>query len=94
MALDGKKEIGRAYLYVLNNSLRDVPFGFIEDVFVSEDYRGQGIGTKLVNEAIKEAKEQKCYKIIMTSRYSRKNVHKLYKKIGFSDWGKEFKMEL
>ncbi|HBX16020.1 MAG TPA: GNAT family N-acetyltransferase, partial [Candidatus Magasanikbacteria bacterium] len=29
---DGKKEIGRAYLYILKNDLHKEPFGFLEDV--------------------------------------------------------------
>ena len=94
IATGKEKEIGRAYLYILNNDLHDVPFGFIEDVNVQEKYRGQGVGTELVKKIIIEAKKQKCYKIIMTSRYSRDKVHKLYKKLGFDDWGKEFKMVL
>jgi GNAT superfamily N-acetyltransferase len=94
IASDNDKEIGRAYLYLLTNDLHDVPFGFIEDVFVSEEYRGQGIGTKLVEEMIKRAKEEKCHKLIMTSRYGKDKVHSLYTKIGFADWGKEFRMNL
>ena len=94
IASDGEKIIGRAYLYLLNNDLHDVPFGFIEDVFVEEAYRGQGIGTSLINEAIKQAKENKCHKVIMTSRYDKDSVHNLYQKIGFQDWGKEFRLNL
>lgn len=94
IAHDAGKEIGRAYLYLLTNDLHDVPFGFIEDVFVSEEYRGQGVGTKIVEAMIARAKQEKCHKIIMTSRYGKEKVHSLYTKIGFADWGKEFRMNL
>lgn len=94
IASDGEKIVGRAYLYLLNNDLHDVPFGFIEDVFVEEDYRGQGIGTSLVEEAIKQARENKCHKVIMTSRYGKEKVHELYARLGFTDWGKEFRLNL
>jgi len=94
IATDGEKVIGRAYLYLLNNDLHDVPFGYIEDVFVEEAYRGQGIGTSLVKAAIEEARAEHCHKIIMTSRYGKDAVHALYQKLGFQDWGKEFRMNL
>ena len=86
------KEIARAYLYIMYNDLHKEPFGLLEDVYVSESLRGKGFGTKLVNEAIKLAKKNKCYKLIATSRYSRPRVHELYKKLGFEDWGKEFRI--
>ena len=91
---DNGKEIGRGYLYVMNNDLHDQPFGLIEDVFVDKEYRGQELGKKLVELMIKEARENKCYKIIFTSRYGRDSLHKWYDQFGFEDWGKEFRMNL
>lgn len=88
------KEIGRAYLYLISNDLHDRPYGFLEDVFVDEDKRGQGIGKKLIEEAVEEAKQQGCYKLIGTSRHSRESVHKFYEKIGFENYGIEFRMDL
>ncbi|MFA6076723.1 MAG: GNAT family N-acetyltransferase [Candidatus Paceibacterota bacterium] len=88
------KILGRAYLYIVFNDLHKEPFGFMEDVFVEEKNRGKGIGTKLVNEVIAEAKKQNCYKIICTSRYEKPEVHSLYKKLGFKDHGKEFRIDL
>ncbi len=89
-----KKEIGHAYLYIMNNDLHEQPFGLIEDVFIDEEYRKQGLGTKLINTIIQTAKERNCYKIIATSRYSRPKVHSFYKKLGFQDYGKEFRIDL
>lgn len=86
------KEVARAFLYLLKNDQHDKPFGFVEDVFVGEELRGQGIGTKIMEELIKTAKKEKCYKLILTSRYSKPKVHELYEKLGFEDWGKEFRI--
>ena len=88
----GGSEVARAFLYVLKNDLHEEPFGFLEDVFVSENLRGQGIGTELLKEIIKTAKDKKCYKIVATSRYERPKVHALYERLGFKDWGKEFRI--
>lgn len=89
---DGK-EIARGTLFVLNNDLHQEPFGFLEDVMVDEELRGQGIGTELVKKIIEEAKKQNCYKLIATSRHSREKVHELYERLGFKNHGLEFRMD-
>ena len=93
-AVENGKIIGRAYLFIILNDFGKGPYGFIEDVFVEEGNRGKGVGSKLVNSAIEEAKKQNCYKIICTSRYEKPEVHSLYQKLGFKDHGKEFRIDL
>jgi len=90
---DGQ-EVARATLFILRNDLRQRQFGYLEDVFVNEEQRGQGLGTKLVTEIVKVAKANKCYKIVMTSRYGREQVHQLYERLGFKNFGIEFKIYL
>ena len=90
---DGE-EVARAYLYVLKNDLHEVPFGFLEDVFVDESLRGRGLGTELLKEVFKMAKISKCYKIVATSRHERPKVHALYERLGFKNRGLEFRMDL
>ena len=88
------KEMARATLFILENDLRRRKFGFMEDVFVDAGLRGQGIGTKLVEKIIEIARANQCYKIVATSRYEREQVHELYKRLGFKNFGIEFKMYL
>jgi len=85
--------VGRAYLYLIQNELHNEIYGLMEDVFVEESSRGKGLGTELVNAVVAEAKTQKCYKLIATSRFENTTVHELYKKLGFKEHGKEFRME-
>jgi GNAT superfamily N-acetyltransferase len=87
------REIGRAFLYILQNNLHKEPFGYLEDVYIDEDLRGKGIGTKLLNEVIEEARNRGCYKIVATSRYFREEVHKLYERLGFKKQGIEFRLD-
>lgn len=91
---ENKKEVARAFLYIMKNDLHKEPFGFLEDLFVDESLRGQGIGTELLNNVIAEAKKIGCYKLIANSRHERENVHKMYEKAGFKNHGIEFKMNL
>jgi len=92
-AEEAGKVVGRAFLYLIYNDLHQRPGGLMEDVFVEEDYRGQGIGTKLVEAVIAEAKAQDCYKLIGTSRHSRPKVHAMYEGLGFKNYGVEFRMD-
>jgi len=75
--------MGRAYLYLIKNDLHKEPYGLLEDVFVEEKYRGKRVGSMLLKAVISEAKKTKCYKLVGTSRISRKKVHEWYKKLGF-----------
>lgn len=88
-----KQEIARAYLYILHNELHQHPFGLMEDVFVSEEFRGKGLGTLIINKLIQTAKENNCYKLIGTSRFSRERVHQWYLNFGFHEHGKEFRID-
>lgn len=91
-AIRGEKA-GRVWLYILHNDLHQKPFGLMEDLFVEKDYRKMGIATQLINEVIKAARRNGCYKLIATSRHERIGVHKLYEKIGFKNHGVEFRMD-
>lgn len=86
--------VARAYLYILRNDLHEHPFGLMEDVYVDEKLRGQGLGRDLVKRVIAEARAQDCYKLICTSRYGKEDsVHALYVRLGFADHGKEFRID-
>ncbi|MFA6548199.1 MAG: GNAT family N-acetyltransferase [Candidatus Magasanikbacteria bacterium] len=90
---DGK-EIGRAWLYLIHNNLHIEPYGLLEDVYVDENYRKRGVGNKLLKKIIALAKEKKCYKLLATSRHSRKEVHGWYERLGFKEYGSAFRMDL
>ena len=90
---DGK-EIARVYLYFIRNELHEKPYALMEDLFVQEEFRGQGLGKQMVKAAVEEAKKEGCYKVICTSRYEREQVHKMYQNLGFNDYGKEFRINI
>lgn len=88
------QEVGRAYLYLLRNDLHPEPFGLLEDVFVAPEHRGGGQGNELVRAVIERARGEGCYKLIATSRNdgTRDAVHTWYKRLGFGEYGTEFRM--
>ncbi len=91
---DNGQEIARVRIYFISNDLHPQPYALIEDLFVQEEFRGQSLGTKLMQAAIEEAKKKGCYKILATSRKEREKVHEFYRKLGFKEWGKEFRIDL
>lgn len=89
-------EVARAYLYILTNDLHVEPFGLLEDVYVEPGHRSGGHARKLLEEVIARAKQEKCYKLVATSRDdgTRQDVHDWYVRLGFKDYGTEFRMNL
>ena len=92
--IENNKTMGRIFLYFIHNNLHEEPYALLEDLYVETEYRQQGLGSKLIKEAVDVAKKEGCYKIIGTSRYARKEVHRFYQKLGFDDYGVEFRMNL
>lgn len=86
--------IGHAYVYLIRNDLHKAPYGLLEDVFIEEPHRGKGYGSMLVEAAIAEAKKRGCYKLIGTSRHERKEVHAFYERLGFRNYGLEFRLDM
>lgn len=56
---------------------------WIEDVIVSESYRGMGIGKKIMDFAIQFVKEQDVSLLMLTSNPARVAANSLYVKLGF-----------
>ena len=56
---------------------------WVEDVVVDGAARGQGIGEKLIRTSIERAKAEGAKTIDLTSRPTRVEAHRLYKRCGF-----------
>ena len=78
VSVDNNTVTGVASLHIIKKLTRTL--GLIEDVAVNENYRGKGIGKKLVEKLIGIASEKSCDKTVLNS--SKKNSE-FYEKIGF-----------
>ena len=56
---------------------------WVEDVVVDKEARGKGIGEKLIRTSIERKKAEGAKTIDLTSRPSRVEAHRLYKRCGF-----------
>ncbi|MEO9893834.1 GNAT family N-acetyltransferase [Aurantibacter sp.] len=57
--------------------------GMIEDVVVSANYRGKGLGRKLMEKLLEEAEKMNLNEIILFSGHHRTAAISLYKSLGF-----------
>ncbi len=58
--------------------------GMVEDVIVSSDRRGEGIGRKLMLKLLEEGQKLKLNEILLFSGHHRKPAIQLYKSLGFN----------
>lgn len=73
--------IGTATLHLQHKLIRNGgTAGLIEDVAVRESFRGNNIGSKLINHLIDKSKELGCYKVILSCFPERVNF---YERNGF-----------
>jgi glucosamine-phosphate N-acetyltransferase len=79
-SLDGKI-IGSTTLIIEQKFIHDGGLvGHIEDVVVSKEHEGRGIGFKIMQAALEYAKSQGCYKTILDCD---DKVRQFYERLGF-----------
>lgn len=85
--------IGTLVLVVVQNlAHRGQPWAVVENVAVHECMRGQGIGTLLMEEAMRRAHGARCYKLVLSAHQSRTESHRLYRKLGLQQTHLGFEM--
>lgn len=57
----------------------------LDDIFVEEDYRGKGIGTKLMSYLVSEAIDKNVVNITLEVRISNEIARNMYKRFGFRE---------
>jgi RimJ/RimL family protein N-acetyltransferase len=88
-SVEEKRIIGAGTITILYK-IHNNPIGQIGDVIISEKYRKNGFGKKIIEKLIYIGKnEYKCYKIILNCL--EKNI-KFYENCGFSNVGVEMKL--
>jgi GNAT superfamily N-acetyltransferase len=88
------QEIGHVYCYLIKNDLHDAPYALVEDLAVSEAYRGKGVARMLMEALRSRANKEHCYKIIANSHEKRDAARALYLSLGYHAHATEFRLEL
>lgn len=66
----------------------------LDSVAIAKDYRGQGWGTKMMQQALKISADAGCYKVTLSSNIERGHTHKFYQYLGFKQHGWSFSYKL
>jgi GNAT superfamily N-acetyltransferase len=66
----------------------------IEGVRIHRDARGSGLGTRMIQWAIEQARERGCGMVQLTTDKTRTDAHRFYKRLGFEQTHLGFKMKL
>ena len=75
--------VGFAQVYYSFSSLRLAPFWVLNDLFVEEAYRGQGVGEQLLAELKTRAEAQGVCGIMLDTAMDNARAQSLYRKMGF-----------
>lgn len=89
-AVENGKVVSTCYCLIIPNLTRlGSSIAFVENVVTDSEYRGQGLGRKVMEMAIEFARENNCYKVILQSGSWRKEAHQFYKNLGFDGESKK-----
>jgi len=85
VAEEGGRVVGCLQLCILPGlSSQGASRGLIEDVRVASDRRSQGIGEKLVQWAVGEAKTRRCKLVELLTHHTRVDAQRFYERLGFA----------
>ncbi len=86
--------VGTYALLVMHNlAHRGAPSAIAEDVVVSAERQGQGIGRALMAHAVQQARSAGAYKLALSSNSKRAQAHAFYLALGFQQHGLSFVIE-
>ena len=87
--------IGTCSLIIIDNlGHQGAKLAIAESMIISQDHRGQSIGGKLMQFVMERAKEENCYKLMLSSNKKRIEAHKFYEQLGFEQHGMSFMIEV
>ena len=82
--IDGRAVTTCSLVIVPNLTRGGRSYAVIENVVTHPDFRKQGLGTAILAEAVRRAREADCYKVVLTTGSKRESTLSFYEKAGFS----------
>jgi GNAT superfamily N-acetyltransferase len=87
--------VGTVDLLIVQNLTHGArPWAIVENVVVTADLQGCGIGSALMGHAIDIAREAGCYKVQLLSGRQRTGAHAFYRSLGMESVAEGFKLYL
>lgn len=86
LALSGASVVGVAVCFMGFSTFSAKPRLNLHDLSVLPEFRGKGVGRKLLEGVIGRATELGCSAVTLEVRKDNENARHLYRSVGFSDW--------
>jgi len=84
IAEENDEILGSMVLLIMPNlSHRASPWALVENIIIDPKQQRRNVGRKLMEYAVRRAKDKGCYKIILNSNKKRRGAHKFYRSLGF-----------
>ncbi len=91
LAFDGAEPVGTFTLLIFAALVHGgASEGLVDGVVVAAHRRGEGIGQKMMHEAMRLAATAGCYKLALSSNIKRADAHRFYESLGFRRHGISF----
>lgn len=92
---DDGPPLGTYVLLVMDNIAHDCrPLAIVEQVVVTRDQKGKGLGKFMMHHAMDEARKAGCYKLQLSSHTRFKDAHAFYDRLGFTRHGYSFYVDV
>lgn len=84
IAEENDEIVGSMVLLIMPNlSHRASPWALVENMIIDPKQQRRNVGRKLMEYAVRRAKDKGCYRIILNSNKKRRGAHKFYRSLGF-----------
>ena len=83
--IENSKIVGMMSIVFLSRLNQNTLEMYVPELIVSQNYRSNGIGKKLINFSIDIGKEKKCHRMRLESGNQRTESHKFYRNLGFEN---------
>jgi GNAT superfamily N-acetyltransferase len=94
LAFDGKTPVGTFSLLIFPALVHGGAYeALLDGVVVTASRRGLGIGSAMMSEAMRLARDAGCYKLALSSSLRRGDAHRFYRSLGFEPHGVSFHVE-
>jgi ribosomal protein S18 acetylase RimI-like enzyme len=94
LAEEGKKKAGLLILLILPSLYHGGSYAAITELVVSKEYRGKGVGRRLVEEAKMLARSLDCAELDVSVEVDNEKAVGFYQKLGFERKHADFGMKL
>ncbi len=87
LATVGERAIGCLQIAYRLSTWQASRYAYLEDVYLTQEARGRGVGTKMLDYALQRAEAQGCESVLLDVRRANNAAQRLYARLGFTDSG-------